>query len=271
MDFLYCRMSKEFRLSSTSYKRSEFQKNDAKLEDFIINHFNKKPTSDGDLEDAKQNNFISGVELSTATVQLDDVVSECFEQEEQQKPQKKLSQSKIKPIPIKKQPQKKPQNKPSSQKPAMVPEEKTDDDESMELEEIEDQQETQQENKPVREICDEFHRILSIALLNRLTGKEEGKIKDEEGRIILDSTTLVELISLITGVERRKIVIHYRDHDIDVGCLCSYTPDMIVIKDIKDIKVNNEDMIYSYNAHYNALTNDFHISLSHMIHYNETQ
>lgn len=264
-------MSKEFRLSSTSYKRSEFQKNDAKLEDFIINHFNKKPTRDGDLEDAKQNNFISGVELSTATVQLDDVVSECFEQEEQQ-PQKKSTQMKIKPIPIKKPRQ---QKKPTTQKPATVPEEKTDEEDTTELEEIEDQQETQQqtqqEDKPIREICDEFHRILSIALLNRLTGKEEGKIKDEEGRIILDSTTLVELISLITGIERRKIVIHYRDHDVDVGCLCSYSPDIGVIKDIKDIKVNNEDMIYSYNAHYNALSNDFHISLSHMIHYNETQ
>ena len=267
-------MSKEFRLNSTGYKRTAFQKNDAKLEDFIINHFNKKPVQDGTLEEeSKQQSFINGVELSNTTVQLDDVVSECFEQDEQQKQkptQPKKQQPKIKPIPIKKPQQ---QTKPIQQvqqHQEVINVEKIDDEEPNELEDI---PEEQQEDKPVREICDEFHRILSIALLNRVTGddKERARLKDEEGRIILDSTSLVELISLITGIERRKIVIHYRDLDVDVGCFCSYPNEIDIIKDIKDIKVNNEDMIYSYNAHYNALTNDFHISLSHMIHYNETQ
>lgn len=261
-------MNKEFRLNSTGYRRDSYMKDDAILEKFIFNHYNKKPLEDGKLENREsdehlhESEVIDDIELSNTTIQIDDAVSDCFNDENMQ-----LESLDDKP---KQQPNK--NNKEVKQEQLNDNEEDSSEPANTltELAKINEEK----KKKPVRVICDEFHRILSLALLNRLTtGDKNDKLKDEEERIILDSSSVVELISLITGVERRKIVIHYKDPiPQDVGCFCTCSPDFNYnIKDIKDIKVNNEDMIYSYNAHYNALTNDFHISLTHMIHYNETQ
>lgn len=294
-------MSKEFKLTSIGYEHNDYLKDKAKLEKFIFNHFNIKPIEDGKLESREiivplsEMPTVEDMEISNTTIQIDEGISDCFKDdalilEDLDKPQPKKEQRKEKK---EEQPPKKEEPKANDYE-EDTPEESQDiTQQKKEQPKINDIPQQPKENdtaqqpkttleainnkKPIREICDEFHRILSLALLNRLTSGEESKthITDEDGKIILDSTSLVELISLITGVERRKIVIHYRDQlPPDVGCFCSAaTSDKFTenIKDIKDIKVNNEDMIYSYNAHYNALTEDFHISLNRMIHYNETQ
>ena len=251
----------EFHLNSTSYHHTNFLKDDAILDDFLQNHFNKAPLQDGDLKETTREPTImlscddmidiepekstpveqpepqeqpeQQSEVSNTTIQLDDVVSECFD------------------------PVSTPSRRPSVSTPS--------------------RRQSVSASSPVRGIGDEFYKILAKALLNRIMCEDksiQGYLKDEHNKIILDDAALCELVSLITGCERRKVVIGYRDPlPPDVGCFgFKDTPTYpSVIKDITSIRVYNNDMHITYNDHYNILQDHFCISLTHMIHYNETQ
>ena len=70
---------------------------------------------------------------------------------------------------------------------------------------------------------------------------------------------LVRLIAIKTGKDAGQINLRYRDEE--PGCMTKISP----IKNISDIKIDNESFSLKYNRDYNILKDDFNISLERVI------
>lgn len=108
----------------------------------------------------------------------------------------------------------------------------------------------------------EFYRRLSTVLSNILKDNNPkliANVIDCSGKIIVSGNDLVNLISIKTRKDPSEITLRYRDEE--PGCCTKISP----IKNISDIKINNESFNLKYNAEYNILKDDFNISLEKVI------
>ena len=85
-------------------------------------------------------------------------------------------------------------------------------------------------------------------------------IVDNSGKIIIDATSLCQIIALMCGVEATAVHIEYVVKD-EVGCMAKVNP----IKLIENIKINYLDFKLAYNNMFNILTDQYHISLKKVI------
>ena len=83
---------------------------------------------------------------------------------------------------------------------------------------------------------------------------------DNSGKIIIEATSLCQIIALMCGVEPTAVHIKYITNE-DVGCIAKTNP----IKQIEDIKINYLDFKLAYNNMFNILTDQYHISLKKVI------
>ena len=108
----------------------------------------------------------------------------------------------------------------------------------------------------------EFYRRLSTILSNILKDNNPkliANVIDCSGKIIVSGNDLVNLIAIKTHKDPSEIILRYRDEE--PGCCAKISP----IKNISDIKINNESFNLKYNAEYNILKDDFNISLERVI------
>ena len=108
----------------------------------------------------------------------------------------------------------------------------------------------------------EFYRLLSTILSNILKDNNPkliANIIDCSGKIIVSGAELVNLIAIKTHKDPSEINLRYRDEE--PSCCAKVSP----IKNISDIKINNESFNLKYNAEYNILKDDFNISLERVI------
>ena len=85
-------------------------------------------------------------------------------------------------------------------------------------------------------------------------------IVDNSGKIIIDATSLCQIIALMCGVDATAVHIEYVMKD-EVGCMAKVNP----IKAIENIKINYLDFKLAYNNMFNILTDQYHISLKKVI------
>ena len=85
-------------------------------------------------------------------------------------------------------------------------------------------------------------------------------IVDNSGKIIIDATSLCQIIALMCGVDPTAVHIEYVLKD-EVGCMAKANP----IKLIENIKINYLDFKLAYNNMFNILTDQYHISLKKVI------
>ena len=85
-------------------------------------------------------------------------------------------------------------------------------------------------------------------------------IIDNSGKIIIDATSLCQIIGLICGVDATKVHIEYVLKD-EGGCMAKVNP----IKQIENIKIDYLDFKLAYNPQYNILADQYHISLKKVI------
>ena len=108
----------------------------------------------------------------------------------------------------------------------------------------------------------EFYRRLATILSNILKDNNPkliANIIDCSGKIIVSGAELVNLIAIKTHKDPSEINLRYRDEE--PSCCAKVSP----IKNISDIKINNESFNLKYNAEYNILKDDFNISLERVI------
>ena len=78
---------------------------------------------------------------------------------------------------------------------------------------------------------------------------------DTSGKIIIKAAELVRLIAIKTNHDVKDVNLRYIEEE--PSCMSKVSP----IKNISDIKINNESFSLRYNADYNILKDDFNISL----------
>ena len=108
----------------------------------------------------------------------------------------------------------------------------------------------------------EFYKLLSSILSSILKDNNPKLIInliDTSGKIISSGEQLIDLIAVKTGVNKNNVNIQYKDEE--PGCLTKVNP----IKNISNIKINNENFNLKYNADYNIIMDDFNISLEKVI------
>ena len=108
----------------------------------------------------------------------------------------------------------------------------------------------------------EFYKLLSSILSSILKDNNPKLIInliDTSGKIIISGEQLIDLIAVKTGVNKNNVNIQYKDEE--PGCLTKVSP----IKNISNIKINNENFNLKYNADYNIIKDDFNISLEKVI------
>lgn len=101
-------------------------------------------------------------------------------------------------------------------------------------------------------------KILSVVLKTN-NPKLIANLFDNSGKIIVGAVDLVNLIAIKTNTDPAAINLRYEDEE--VGCLASSSP----IKKIADIKINNVSFNLAFNAEYNILKDDYHISLHKVV------
>ena len=107
-----------------------------------------------------------------------------------------------------------------------------------------------------------FYKLLSATLSNILKDNNPKLIVnliDQSGKIIIEAPTLIELIAIKTNTDANAVNITYKDEE--TGCLAKVNP----VKNIANIKINNETFSLKYNAEYNILQDDFNISMRKVI------
>ena len=82
---------------------------------------------------------------------------------------------------------------------------------------------------------------------------------DQSGKIIISGEQLIKLIAIKTKKDEKDINLRYKDEE--PGCWSKIKP----IKEVQDIKINNETFSLKYNAEYNILKDDYNISLNRVI------
>ena len=108
----------------------------------------------------------------------------------------------------------------------------------------------------------DFYKLMSRILSNILKDNNPkliANVIDCSGKIIVTGEELVRLIAIKTGKEPGSINLRYRDEE--PGCMTKVSP----IKNISDIKIDNESFSLKYNRDYNILKDDFNISLERVI------
>ena len=108
----------------------------------------------------------------------------------------------------------------------------------------------------------EFYKLLSSILSSILKDNNPKLIInliDASGKIIITGEQLIELIAIKTRNDKNNVNIQYKDEE--PGCLSKVNP----IKNISNIKINNETFSLKYNADYNIIRDDFNISLDKVI------
>ena len=107
-----------------------------------------------------------------------------------------------------------------------------------------------------------FYKLLSATLSNILKDNNPKLIVnliDQSGKIIIEAPVLIELIAIKTNTDANSVNITYKDEE--PNCLSKVSP----IKNISNIKINNETFSLKYNQCYNILQDDFNISLERVI------
>ena len=107
-----------------------------------------------------------------------------------------------------------------------------------------------------------FYKLISSILSDILKDNNPKLIVnliDQSGKIILTGEQLIQLIAIKTKKDEKDINLRYKDEE--PGCFSKIKP----IKDIQDIKINNESFSLKYNAEYNILKDDYNISLDRVI------
>jgi hypothetical protein len=94
-----------------------------------------------------------------------------------------------------------------------------------------------------------------VDILKTTNAKLLVNLIDQSSKIIIDGTSLVEMISLLTEVPREQITL--RCKSAEPGCFAK----VCQISYIEDIKVANLDFRLQYNEKYNILTEELGISL----------
>ena len=108
----------------------------------------------------------------------------------------------------------------------------------------------------------EFYKLLSSILSSILKDNNPKLIInliDTSGKIIITGEQLIELIAIKTRNDKNNVNIQYKDEE--PGCISKINP----IKNINNIKINNETFSLKYNADYNIIRDDFNISLDKVI------
>lgn len=107
-----------------------------------------------------------------------------------------------------------------------------------------------------------FYKLLSSTLSNILKDNNPKLIVnliDQSGKIIIEAQTLIELIAIKTNTDANAVNIQYRDEE--PTCIIKISP----IKNITNIKINDETFSLKYNQAYNILQDNFNISLNKVI------
>ena len=97
-------------------------------------------------------------------------------------------------------------------------------------------------------------------ILKDTNSKLIANIIDNSGKIIIDATSLCQIIGLICGVDATKVHIEYVLKE-EGGCMAKVNP----IKQIENIKIDYLDFKLAYNSQYNILADQYHISLRKVI------
>ena len=108
----------------------------------------------------------------------------------------------------------------------------------------------------------EFYKLLSKILSDVLktnNPKLIANLLDSSGKIIVGAVDLVNLIAIKTNTDASAINLRYEEEE--VGCFASVSP----VKKIADIKINNVSFNLAFNAEYNILKDDYHVSLNRVI------
>jgi hypothetical protein len=111
-------------------------------------------------------------------------------------------------------------------------------------------------NTPINEL--EFYKLLSSILSDVLKDNNPKliiNVIDTSGKIIIKAADLVRLIAIKTNHDVKDVNLRYIEEE--PSCMSKVSP----IKNISDIKINNESFSLRYNADYNILKDDFNISL----------
>lgn len=123
------------------------------------------------------------------------------------------------------------------------------------LEQLQQQiQELESENK--------FYKLLSSTLSNLLANDDPKlliNLIDQSGKIIIEASTLIQLIAIKTNSDPNLVNISFVDEE--PNCLSKVSP----IKIISKIKINDESFSLKYNKEFNILQDTFKISLEKCI------
>ena len=112
------------------------------------------------------------------------------------------------------------------------------------------------------EIENRFYKLLSSTLSNILRDNNPKlliNLIDQSGKVIIEARTLIELIAIKTNSDPNSVNIQWCDEE--TGCLAKVSP----VKNISNIKIDNETFSLKYNREYNILQDDFNISLDKCI------
>ena len=103
-----------------------------------------------------------------------------------------------------------------------------------------------------------FYKLLSTTLSHILASdniKLVINLIDQTGKIIINARDLIELIAIKTNSDKNLVNIQFIDEE--PSCLSKISP----IKQISNIKIDNETFSLKYNKQYNILQDEYNISL----------
>ena len=123
------------------------------------------------------------------------------------------------------------------------------------------QQQLQQQIQAL-EVENRFYKLLSTTLSNILRDNNPKlliNLIDQSGKVIIEARTLIELIAIKTNSDPNSVNIQWCEEE--TGCLAKVSP----VKNISNIKIDNETFSLKYNREYNILQDDFNISLDKCI------
>jgi hypothetical protein len=112
-----------------------------------------------------------------------------------------------------------------------------------------------------------FYKDLSQIVTNILRDNNSTlliNVIDPSGKVILKAEDLIHLIAILTKTPEDRIIISYKNPNLDVGVgCCGNAIDKISpVKTIKGITINNNDFQFAFNKEFNLMKNNFSISLS---------
>ena len=119
-----------------------------------------------------------------------------------------------------------------------------------------------QQQMQILEQENRFYKLLSSTLSNILRDNNPKLLInfiDQSGKVIIEAPTLIELIAIKTNSDPNSVNIQWCDEE--TNCLAKVSP----VKNIKNIKIDNETFSLKYNREYNILKDDFNISLEKCI------